>query len=199
LLTVRPDAPTFVEQARRQQMVQGTIEVLAERGYAATSLAVVATHLGISKGLLHYHFRDKDELLRVVVATIRARRAQEVTARVASATTPAEAVTAYVAGHLDHLAAHPADALALREIQAGLPPDDPDTVAARAEALDALALLVSAGQRAGSFRHGDPRLAAFWIMSVIDAFPAFLQTEPHLDVEAAITELGRLVLGSLGR
>jgi AcrR family transcriptional regulator len=48
---------------RRAQILDATREVALVRGLANLRVADVATHLGISSGLIHYHFSSKDELL----------------------------------------------------------------------------------------------------------------------------------------
>jgi AcrR family transcriptional regulator len=48
---------------RRAQILQATQEVALARGLAHLRVADVASHLGISSGLVHYHFSSKDELL----------------------------------------------------------------------------------------------------------------------------------------
>ena len=54
---------TFTERARRDQITGGAVQVLADRGFAGTSLAAIGDRLGISKGVISYHFQDKAELL----------------------------------------------------------------------------------------------------------------------------------------
>jgi AcrR family transcriptional regulator len=41
--------------------------VLAEKGYAATTISQVAAAAGVSRGLLHYYFKNKEEMLAKVV------------------------------------------------------------------------------------------------------------------------------------
>jgi len=48
---------------RRAQILEATQEVALERGLAHLRVSDVAAHLGISSGLVHYHFSSKDELL----------------------------------------------------------------------------------------------------------------------------------------
>jgi len=52
-----------VEEVRRRQIMESTVAVVAEVGFAGASLAAIAQHAGLSKGLLSYHFRDKDHLM----------------------------------------------------------------------------------------------------------------------------------------
>jgi len=53
---------TTVEE-RRTEILETTCQVVIERGFAATRVADVATRLGVSTGLIHYHFESKDHLL----------------------------------------------------------------------------------------------------------------------------------------
>lgn len=50
-------------EARRQQLIEATIEVLGEHGFARTTLADVARKAGLSQGLANFHFQTKDALL----------------------------------------------------------------------------------------------------------------------------------------
>ena len=49
--------------ARRLQLIEATIETLAEVGYARTTLTAVARHAGLSHGLVNFHFETKERLL----------------------------------------------------------------------------------------------------------------------------------------
>lgn len=53
---------TTVEE-RRAEILAVTCEVVIERGFAATRIADVAHKLGVSTGLIHYHFESKEQLL----------------------------------------------------------------------------------------------------------------------------------------
>lgn len=48
---------------RREQLINATIDSLAKRGYAATTLADVADGAGLSRGIVNFHFASKDNLL----------------------------------------------------------------------------------------------------------------------------------------
>jgi len=51
-----------VEQ-RRSEILETTYQVVIERGFAATRVSDVASRLGVSTGLIHYHFDSKELLL----------------------------------------------------------------------------------------------------------------------------------------
>jgi AcrR family transcriptional regulator len=48
---------------RRAEILDAAVGVVLERGFAGTRVIDVAHALGISSGLVHYHFDSKDELL----------------------------------------------------------------------------------------------------------------------------------------
>lgn len=49
--------------ARRAEILEATCAVVSERGFGATRVQDVAKRLGVSTGLIHYHFDQKDQLL----------------------------------------------------------------------------------------------------------------------------------------
>lgn len=54
---------TLSREARRSQLIEATIETLAERGYSRTTLTEVARKAGLSHGLVLFHFETKAKLL----------------------------------------------------------------------------------------------------------------------------------------
>ena len=55
------------KETRQQQLIEATIDSLAKRGYAETTLANVADGAGLSRGIVNFHFESKENLL---VATL---------------------------------------------------------------------------------------------------------------------------------
>jgi AcrR family transcriptional regulator len=52
---------------KAQAILEAARTCLGERGYAATTIAEIAAQAGVSRGLLHYYFKSKEELLAQVV------------------------------------------------------------------------------------------------------------------------------------
>ena len=50
-------------ETRRGQLIEATIAVLAEKGYARMTLGEVAKRAGLSHGLANFHFESKEKLL----------------------------------------------------------------------------------------------------------------------------------------
>jgi AcrR family transcriptional regulator len=61
---------SFIEQARRQQIVAAAIAAIAEEGYAGASLARIAQRAKISKSVVLYYFGGKDQLLETTINQI---------------------------------------------------------------------------------------------------------------------------------
>jgi AcrR family transcriptional regulator len=49
--------------ARKTQLIEATIGVLARQGYSRTTLTAVAKEAGLSHGLVNFHFTSKEKLL----------------------------------------------------------------------------------------------------------------------------------------
>jgi TetR/AcrR family transcriptional regulator, fatty acid metabolism regulator protein len=55
---------TFIQEARRKQIIKTSVERIATQGYGNTSLDDIAKSAGISKSVIAYHFKHKDNLIR---------------------------------------------------------------------------------------------------------------------------------------
>ena len=59
--------------AKAQRILTAVRNLLAANGYAATTISLVAQEAGVSRGLLHYYFKNKEEMLaRVLEANMTA-------------------------------------------------------------------------------------------------------------------------------
>lgn len=177
---------TFLDEQRRTQLVNAAIEVIAERGYANTSLAQVAEHASTSKGVLLYHFDGKSELINQVVAEVLATATAQVAPKVAAETTPAGKLRAFIAARIGFLTTHRAHMQALLDIWIShRAPDgrmvlDADTAEPNLARIEEL---LAAGQRSGEFRAFPTRPMAVVISQAIDG--ALLQLINHPDLDLA--------------
>src|SRR2546421_338649 len=84
------------EEARRVQLIEVTIDSLAEVGYVGTTLAGIARRAGVSPGLVSHYFGEKDALLEAAFRTLARALAVRVRARLAQARTPRARVQAVI-------------------------------------------------------------------------------------------------------
>ncbi|BCJ33589.1 TetR family transcriptional regulator [Actinocatenispora thailandica] len=155
-------------RARRAQIIDAAIEVIADAGYGQCSFGRIARRAGLSSTrLISYHFEDKTELIQAVVDTVLGEATRYVQPRIAATTDRRAALAAYLTANLEFLRDHPARIRALVEIFAGTRNDDrlstSDTP--RAVAVE----FFRAGQEEGVFRRFDPEVMATTLRAAIDA------------------------------
>ncbi len=62
-MTIAPAGRKASKEVRHKQLIEATIDCIAQRGYAGTTLAEVADGAGLSRGIVNFHFHSKEKLL----------------------------------------------------------------------------------------------------------------------------------------
>ena len=171
-----PKERTFIENARRQQIVAAAIDTIAEVGFAQASLARIAERVGISKGVISYHFAGKDDLIRQVVIEI------------------VEAGRGYI---IPFMHEHRNSMVAIVDIvrNGGLTTDGGQRVDGRDVdvATQLLQELLARLQTEGGLRSDfDPGVMAVAIRGAIDSVPYRLVRDPDLDVDHYAREIATI-------
>lgn len=78
------------ETVRRRQLIEATIETLAEVGFHAASLSEIARRAKVSTGLFAHYFGDKDGLLEATLRFVAARLARSTAVGLRAAATRRE-------------------------------------------------------------------------------------------------------------
>src|SRR5271169_2961713 len=112
----KDDNRTFLNSARRTQIVEAAIETVAEVGYANASLARIAVRLGISKGVISYHFAGKDDLIAEIVSQVLRQARAYMQPRIEAQTTGPEMLRAYIESNLEFIRDNPNQLSAVVEI-----------------------------------------------------------------------------------
>lgn len=68
----------MTSDARREQLLDVTTEIVVERSFHDVSIEAVARRAGVTRALIYQHFGDLDELLRAVVEREMARAQSQV-------------------------------------------------------------------------------------------------------------------------
>ncbi|WP_191906660.1 TetR/AcrR family transcriptional regulator [Microbacterium lushaniae] len=182
---------TFAGRARRDQIERSAAEVLAEVGYAAASVARIAEHAGVSKGVITYHFASKDEILRRVALRLFRECAAHIAANTSGATTPAERLRAAISAELEFFSSRRVEFRAMAEVMA----NHRDTRFARefdhvsATESEALAELLAEGQTRGDFRPFDVGEVAHLILAAKNAVLDRWAAEETSDLASATATL----------
>lgn len=171
---------TFIERARRAQLIEVTIELVADEGYQGASLARIAERAGLSKAAVLYHFPSKDALVEAAHAHTLAELTGAVAAAVEAAA-PAAAPAAYIRSMIGHLRSHRGHTRMLIEAMShGFGEHE------SAERWQALAQIL---ETAWPGRIADTRTAAVIIGGAIDGIVNESVQDPDYDTAAAAEQL----------
>ncbi|GII03035.1 TetR/AcrR family transcriptional regulator [Planobispora takensis] len=183
---------SFIETARRAQIVACAIEVIAEVGYAQTSLALIAKRAGISKGVISYHFKGKDELIQQVVDEAFTSGDAFVRSRIEGQMTAAAMLRAYIEATVEFYRTHRAHMTVLLDIWSAFRHEDGrpklDTTANEPE-MAAVEEILRFGQLAGEFREFSTRVMAVTLKQAVDGVLTQMAAYPDLDFDAYTREL----------
>lgn len=176
---------TFIGQARRAQIIRAAVRVLVANGYQATSLAKIAAEAGVAKGVVSYHFTNKEELLEQVVIDAYVRGAEEMVPKIEAAPDMTAKLRAYLEGNLQFLDENREHLVALVEVILNL--RRPDGTLRFSEdgnlaVVQPLADLLRAGQEAGEFTDFDPLAVAYLLRDAIDGITSRLRADREFDI-----------------
>ncbi len=184
--------PSFIEAARKAQLIECAIETIARLGYAQASLTQIAKRAGISKSVITYYFSSKEELIEQAVEAIYAAGAHFMGPQIAAQPTANLMLQTYIQSNVEYIRTHRLQMMAIMEIVLNVRTEDGKLRYGRATeepVLKALEILLRRGQHNGEFRAFDLRVMAVTIRQAIDVVPRWLSANPNLDGEAYAREL----------
>lgn len=101
----------------RQRIFASALRLFSSRGFAATSLREVAEDARVSKPMIYYYFRSKEELYGSIVQEILAEMASSIRSRVEPGASPPERLISFCRAYLDYFMQNEdVIALILREV-----------------------------------------------------------------------------------
>ena len=184
---------SFIEAARRAQIVECAIETIASLGYSRSSLAQIARRARISKGVISYHFADKDDLIEQVLIEVLGAFESYMRPRIqAECSSASRMLHAFIESNVAFMTAHRTYVLVLVDVftnarrQDGKPLVDPDVYES---GLKGLEQILRRGQETGEFRLFSPRVMAVSIRQALDAIAPQMLADPNLDLDAYGREL----------
>ncbi|MGG2460565.1 TetR/AcrR family transcriptional regulator [Streptomyces sp. RGM 3693] len=178
---------TFIEQARRSQLVDCAIAAIVDVGLPRASLAEIARRAGITKQAIFYHFSSREELIHEVVATVTNRGAEFMAARWRHQPSPVDELTAYIEANVEYIATYRDQVRALVVIAMNFTDEDGRSrlaldASVYGDSLAPLQDILRRGQEQGHFDEFNTRTAAVTIRAAIDAIGPQLSVIPDLDL-----------------
>lgn len=198
---VRSAAGQSLRDLRRSQIVSAARGIVAREGLQALTIGALEAALGFSRGVLTYHFRDKDEIVQAVLDSAVEEIDAGTSAQVSLGATPADKVRAVLAANLRGYVEHREAGLILLSFWGRLG-SDPNARRANAALYaryrERTAGLLSLGIEAGAFAPTDPRSMAAVIVGIVLGLASQAYFEPgSIDLEASLAVATEAVLASL--
>jgi AcrR family transcriptional regulator len=183
---------TFIERARRAQLIDAAIDAIAELGYHAASLARIAERAGVSKSAVLYHFANKDALIQAVVAEVFRVGAEATVPTVAAQPSARGKLRAFLETNLAFMGEHRRRLNAVIEVWSNLEtPDDRSELAVGVTStrVDMVEAILRLGQERGEFRSFAIRPVAVTIVQALDGAASEVERDSELDLAAYAREL----------
>ena len=89
-----------ISEIRRQELIEAAYQLLITEGLQSLTVERVARQAGVSKGIIHHYFRDKQQLIEAALVHLSTFPGGVTFGRLRSAHTPAERIWAIVASNL---------------------------------------------------------------------------------------------------
>jgi AcrR family transcriptional regulator len=186
---------SFIEKARRAQIVECAIETIAEVGYAQASLGQIAKRAKISKGVISYHFANKEELMKQIPIEYYMAWQSYISPRIEAQKSPKEMLRVYIESNLTFVDENRQHVFAVIEVVSNKRTADGKLQFA-ADHDEAILLpienILTLGMKEGIFREftrPSVRVMALTIRNAIDGFTLELVRKPYLDVQEYTREL----------
>jgi AcrR family transcriptional regulator len=152
----------------QQAIVAAAAGLFARNGFGATSLEDIADQLGVTKGALYYHVKNKEEILRLIYLTVLTASEEPLRRIVESDLPPLEKLRRAIEHHTDVAADRsPAMTVFYRE-QPHLSGPFAREIILRKKAYERyFERIIEEGQAAGLLKaHLDPKIATFGLLGM---------------------------------
>jgi AcrR family transcriptional regulator len=187
--------PTAAELARREQLIEATIGLVAEVGWTGFTIQRVADAVGVTKAAVIYHVGSREQLVRAAYQRVIDAFIGAVTERVATAEDAVQVVEFTLRAQLEYFREHPDHARVIVEaLGSDLGIEDSPSAPERRDALAGLILAARGGGDAES-----AGVLAVLLNGALDGAVAASLTDPSFDLAAAEEELIALLHAGLGR
>lgn len=183
----------------RERVLGVAVELFAEQGYDATSVAQIIDRAGLTKGGFYHHFASKDALLYEVYGDLITRQLDHMDEILGKRLTPAQTLRELITDLVVSTAASAQRAMVFWRESHRL--GDVHTAAYRAARRryhDAVRRLIRSGQASGDFaRVASADTVTFTIFGVINELPLWYRPTGRKRPPQIATELADFVLAGL--
>jgi AcrR family transcriptional regulator len=186
-------------KARRREILLAAAQVFARSGYAYATLDDVATQMGVSRGVIYYYFRSKDELLTEIVTTASGEASDRLEAIIAEGRSADETLEAGLRDLASHMFSD-LDRYANILTKSGRERDHSWMTATRAVRHRYRTLIrgvIEAGIRDGAFVDLDPGIMTLSVVQTVLGAVAWYRPEGGLPAEVVAEQMVELAMRSV--
>lgn len=178
----------------QRRILRCAIETIADVGYARATIGEISARLGVSKGVIQYHFSTKEELLQEAVAYIYATARSYMSSQIWSTSDEWEQIRSFIAVSCRFYRRYPLYIKALQAIRANFQPTKHTSLAQTLyeRELSDLASIFASGQGKGVLQKFDPAIAALTLRFALNGVATQLLVQKNhkdYDVEKHAHEL----------
>ena len=197
---------TFIQAARRAQIVSSAIEVVAEIGWAKTSIRKIADRVGVAMSAVLYHFGTKDKLVDAIIEAMYRSALDVVRPALDAETTARGRLAAYIRSNIAYFDSNRVHLLALTQISANFSPTDGrrfDELGLSPELSEQLAVLdpatiLTTGQDDGEFGEFPTESMAVALRGAVNAVVEKILRDPDFDATAYGEDLVTIFAKAVG-
>ena len=191
---------SIIEDIRKDQIIESAIDALASVGYTRTTLDQIAETADISRGVITYYFKSKDQLISEVMNRILTTQKEIIMERVDRAASPREKLSEYIGASIDHMKADRKHYEAEVELWSNLEYKKEFNQKIYRSCIEVVSKILSEGVAAGVFRELDIRNAAALIQGSIDGIMIqWVFNEQSVDLDAIRDLLIETIFASIQR
>ncbi len=184
----------------REDIVTGAGQRFATHGYHGTSMRDLGDDLGILGSSIYAHVGGKQELLVAVIERGAAFFDAAAASAVGAGVAPPETLRLLIAAHIDVVLDHRPEARTYLFETSFLDEAERDRVARARDRYEQVFVdVISRGVAEGSFTaHSDPRLAAIYVLSILNTVGGWFDESGRLDRSALAHDAHTFVMRGLG-
>jgi AcrR family transcriptional regulator len=185
-------------RSRKHEIMVAAANVIWEKGYAATTLEDVATRLGVTRTVIYYLFRSKEDLY----VEICLKAVEEATARLDDIVSREQPPERALFAILVDLVRAGFETLTRSTLATGRPRQMTTDARSRIRAADReyerrLVAVIEAGMSSGEFEERDPNFVAYTLIFAVHGSATWRRPDGPLGEEYFAEHLPRMLLNSV--
>ena len=168
-------------------------KIFSNKGYHQTTVDEIARALGVAKGTIYYHFKNKEELYLAIIREGVYLLEEQMRLDISTANTPAEKIKKLIGGMLSFIEdKKDLVFLFLKELY-GTGIQREDLAKMISGSLGLIRMVIEEGVKDGSFKKVDPEIttSSLFGMIIISAlhYISYAKSIPHAQVSASIEQV----------